>query len=319
LEYLDRLSDLLPPAEVARVRADVESMILDRAAELLERDPSLAPAEAERRAVAALGSPGRLADEIVADPLTIPLATRRLFVRVLAVLFAGHLLLAIALTVAGADAAAVPGLLGPLPREPGVQVALAVVTTFLLDLGITVVLFVALGQARSERVLPALALRARWTRKGAAEGLVLVVLLGVIANGLLDAVFSVRHGEELRGFLSRELKDLVPFLDVVLALFALRHLLTLAGRGASVLAVGADCLASLAGAALLVGAAATGETVQMPSERMGQAAADVLDDLIERAFLVLFVLGALFLVARFVRRAMHLWHALRAASSAPRA
>ena len=50
---------------------------------------------------------------------------------------------------------------------------------------------------------------------------------------------------------------------------------------------------------------------QRSAERLGSEAAEVLDNLLERVFLLLFVVGALLLVARFVRQAMRLYRAVR--------
>ncbi|MDF1700751.1 MAG: hypothetical protein P1V36_06300 [Planctomycetota bacterium] len=312
-DYLARLEDLLPSREVARVREDVESLILERAADEGERDPDLTPAEAERRALAALGPPETLAEQLAGPPLTISLTTQRTFVRLLAAVFACHLLLAIALTVAGSKAAPIPGLLGPLPKEPFGAVLLSVVTVFLIDAGALLVLFVASGKSRSESTIPSLFRGSRWTRRGAVEGLLLLGLLAVLFNVYLERIFSVKHGEVWQPFLAREFLELVPYLNVCLALFAVRHLLTLLGRGHSALAFGVDALASLAGSVWFLAAAARGEIVQMPTgHKLGREAADVLDHLIESVFLIVFVVGALLLVLRFVRQAIAVWRRLRA-------
>jgi hypothetical protein len=311
-QYLDRLTDLLPAREAARVREDVEALILERAAEEQAANPDVSEAEAERRALEALGTVEHLADELVSDPLTIPLATRRLFVRVLAVLFACHLLLSIVLTVAGSEAAAIPGLLGPLPKGPAAAVFLSVVTLFLIDTGLLLVLFVALGTGRSQRALRSIYVHDEWTHKGAIEGLVLLSLLAVILNLFLQTVFAVKHGDTVESFLSRDLLGIVPLANVVLGLFAVRHVLTLVGRGRGILAAGADALACLTGVAALIAAATQSELVEMPASRLGQEAADVLDDLLERALLIVIVVSALLLTVRFVRQAIRAWRLLRA-------
>ena len=59
-------------------------------------------------------------------------------------------------------------------------------------------------------------------------------------------------------------------------------------------------------------AATVSDTVHMPSAKLGHEAADVLDNLLERVFLVVFVVGALFLTVRFVRHGMHLMRTMRA-------
>ncbi|MDA1194497.1 MAG: hypothetical protein O2894_04870 [Planctomycetota bacterium] len=301
-EFLARLEDLLPTGEIARVRADVESLILDRAADERDRDPELGQEEAERRAVRALGTPEALAEELVSEPLTIGLATQRSFVRLLAAVFACHLLLSIALTVAGSRTAPIPGLLGPLPREPFAAVLLSVLTIFLIDAGAMLVLFVALGRSRGGAPLPGLFRPARWTRRGAVEGLVLIALLAVLFNVFLENIFSVKQGDLLETFLAREFLALVPWLNVALAFFAARHILTLLGRGGGSASLFADALGALAGSAWLITASTRAEIVQMPTgHKLGQEAADVLDHLLESVFLIVFVVGALLLIVRFVR------------------
>lgn len=309
LEYLERLEDLLPTREVSRIRLDVDALIQDRIAAELEQDPDIAESEAERRAVLALGSPEHLAEELGNAPLTISLGLRRTFLRALAVLFAGHLLLCIVLTVAGSETAAAPGLLGPLPRGPVLAVLTSVLTIFLIDTGGLLFLFLALGHRKRTLPFPLLQLRDRWTRKDAIYGLVLLGLLAVIFNLMLGTIFSVRTGSELRPFLSTELMALVPFVNVVLVLFALRHVFVLSGL--SNWGVAADALAALSAVALFVAAALQSELVTFPTEKLGSEAAGVLDDLIERVFMLVFVVGALLLLARFVRQTIRLYRATR--------
>jgi hypothetical protein len=312
-EYLARLEDLLPPHEIARVRADVEDLILERAAGEGDRDPSLSQDEAEQRAVAALGPAERLADELVSVPLTISLATRRTFVRLLAAVYACHLLLSIAMAVAGSKSAPIPGLLGPLPREPFGAILLSVITIFLIDTGALLVIFVSLGKARPEHAPRILFRSSPWTRRGAIEGLVFLALLAVLFNGYLEQVFAVHHGDSWSPFLAKELLALVPYVNVVFALFAFRHLLTLLGKGDTAWSLAADAAGSLAGSALLIMAATRSELVQMPpSHKLGREAAEVLDNLIESVFLIVFVVGALLLIMRFVRQAIATIRRLRA-------
>jgi len=311
-DYLDRLEDLLPAKEAARVHDDVNAMIDDRIEAVLARDPDLTEQAAEQQALAALGSPERLADDLVSSPLTIPLATRRGFVRLLAAVFGGHLLLSIALTVAGARGPAIYSLLGPLPKEGFVDVALSIASIFLLDAGALLMLFVAVGTARPGKLLPALPAHRVWTRRGAIEGLVLLGLLALIFNCFLDNIFAVKNGETYRPFLAPDLKAIVRFVNVPLAFFALRHVLTLAGRARSAASTAADALGSLAASAVLILAATRGKLVSMPAgSRLGREAAEVLDGLIERVFLLVFVVAAIWLVARFVQQAIRFGHQLR--------
>jgi hypothetical protein len=311
-EYLERLEELLPPKEAPRVREDVAALIEDRIEAELERHPDLDATAAERAALEALGPPEQLADELVSSPLTISLATRRTFVRVLAAVFACHLLLSVALTFAGARWDSIPGILAPLPLEPFAAVFLGVVTIFLIDTGALLLLFVAIGRAAPERLRPLVPLPGPVTRRGALEGLVLLALLALIVNLFLDAVFSVRQGDTMRPFLAPDLKALVPYANGVLGFFALRHVAVLVSSRHSLFALTMDALGCLTGSALLVVAATQGKLVSMPSSsKLGREAAQVLDNLIERVFLVVLIIAALLLVIRFVRQAIRMGRLLR--------
>ena len=126
---------------------------------------------------------------------------------------------------------------------------------------------------------------------------------------MLDTIFAVQYGQELKPFLSDELRALVPFINVVLVLFAVRHCFVLTGL--STWSVVAHALAALSAVVLIVAAALQSELVTLPSERLGAEAAEVLDNLIERVFMLVFVVGALILLARFVRQSIRLYRAIR--------
>lgn len=312
-DYLQRLEDLLPTTEMTRIREDVDAIIQDHAAGVQEAEAGLSAADAERRAVAALGSPERLAEELgIATAVSIPHTVRRAFVRALAVFFAGHLLLSIVLTVAGAESPAIAGLLTPLPKGPFLAVLLSVVTIFLIDAGAMLVVFSAMGARRSVASFPHHGVRDLWTRKEAWQGLFLLALFAVVFNFLLDRVFSIQQGGEWTPFLSTSLKQIVPYLNVVLLLLAARNVLALRGHAGSPAGIVLDALAALTGCVLLTVAALSDGLVDIPTSSLGADAAGVLDSLIERVFLLVFIVTALMLLARFVRQALHLQRVLRA-------
>jgi hypothetical protein len=308
--YLERLRDLLPAREAPRVVREVEALVLDRAE--AEMAGGVALDESERRALLHLGSPEALADSLVEAPLQIGVATRKAFGRWFAVLVAVHLLLALLLTIAKSEAAAIPGLLAPLPRHPWWATVSAVVGIVLTDLGLLLALFALLGGLRGRSRLPALALAAApWTKGVAVRGLVLIALLAVLAHPLRDTVFAVRRGGQLVPFLAPDLLALWPWVDAVLGLCALRCLLVLLGPGAGSesqqkAALVVDVLASLAGITLLILASTRSEVVRLPEDVLGAEPAHVLGDLITRAFLVVFVGAALLLTIRVVKRILRL-------------
>ncbi len=310
-DYLTRLADLLPAAEASRIVGEVREMILDRAEAISTEHPDLDPAAAEAQAVAAWDSPEVLADQLSGASVTIGQATRRTFWRSLWMLFAGHLALAIVLTVAGGDAAAVPGFLGPLPTTTWIATVLGVLSVFCIDLGALLLVFMLMLRSRSRRRLPRLAQQQRWTRRDGIKGLLLMVLLGVIFNVLLDSIFALRGSEGLQPFLGEDLKSLLPWLNAVLALFALRYLLIALGRADSLGAGIANTLASLGAALLAILAATRADLVVLPEGGLSADARDVLEDVMERVFLLVFVVAALFLAVRFVKSAMRTGRLLR--------
>lgn len=305
-DYLERLGDLLPAREAKRVLADVQEIILDRVDAERERDPDIDAAEAERRALGAWDGPEELAEQLTSAPITIDLATRRTFLRALAAIFAAHLVLSILLTVAGAEGTAIPGLLGPLPTSPWTATVIAAAGMFFMDVGALMVLFTLMGKGRHAR-LPHLDLTNRWTRSDAVKGLILIGLLAVAFNVFLDSIFAIRSGDGLQSFLSSELKALIPFLNVVLGLFAIRHILTFVGRGERPEASAVDALACLAACGLLVMAVTRSELVRIPEGSLGDFTAKTLTDLTERLFLLVFVAAAILLAVRFVKQALRTW------------
>lgn len=299
--YLDRLRDLLPAAEAERVVAEVESLILDR---VESEGPGVPLADAEQRALARLGSPEALADTLGEAPVSVGSSARRAFTRWWCVLGAGHLLLAIALTLGGSESAALPGLLGPLPRGPWWATLSSALGVLLLDVGLLFVLFTLTGSWGRPGALAAPGLPRAWSRPDALRTLVLVALVALLAHPLRDSLFAVRRGATLTPFLSPSVVALLPWLDAVLALVALRALLVLGGRGASALTQGVDLAAGIAGVLALVLAATREEIVHLPADVLGVETAGVLNLVITRGLLVVLLAAALFLSFSVVRRAV---------------
>jgi hypothetical protein len=303
-EYLERLRDLLPPRDADRVVEEVDGLVLDRM-EAIQREDGTGEVEAERRAIAALGAPETLADQIVGGGVRIDVGTRRAFVRWLALLFTAHLVLAVVLTVAKADAPAVAGLLGPIPMSPAAATVTTVLSIFLIDAGLLLFAFALLGGPRATARLPRLRIRPSQSRRDAVGALLLLGLAAAVIHApLRDAVFALRSRGRVEPILGEEVVRLVPFADVVLALFAARQVLILLGRGRSMTAVAIDALASIAAAALLVVASTSHAVVQLPHESLGPEAALLWGDLLTRILLVVLVAAALFLAVRFVQRVM---------------
>jgi hypothetical protein len=300
-QYLERLRDLLPYREGGRIVAEVEGLLADRVDAERER---LGDAEAERQALAALGPPEVLVESLAAGPAAVDRATRRAFVRTLGVLFAGHLLLSVLLTVAGGSTFAIPGLLGPLPSRSLSGVASGVLALFLLDTGAVFLLFACMGRGGAARAFPRVSLREEWRPRDAVLGLVLLGLLALLLHPLRDGVFALQTPDGSVPILSPDLAALVPFATVVLALFAVRQVLFLRARGEDPASVAVDALASLALVALLVLAATRSELVRFPAAPLGDAAAAALGNLVARVLLVVFVGAAVLLAARFVRRTL---------------
>jgi hypothetical protein len=304
-EYLDRLRDLLPARESRRVVEEIDAMILDRV-ESAEQDGAT-PVEAERRAIAALGPPEALADQIVGTPVTVDLATRRSFVRWLSVVFAGHLLLSVVLTAAGGEESVLPRLLGPLPTEPWIAFVGGVLAVFLIDLGALFAVFALRAGRRMAAALP-WNLRPAWAPRDSVLSLVVLAVVAAVFNPpVRDVVFAIRHDGTSTPILAADLVALVPWVNVLLAVAAVRNVITLVRRRVGPLAVGLDALGTLGTVAVLVAAVARPDYVRLPPTVDSHTAA-ILADLATRGLLLVFVLAAFFLSIRLVRRVMLLRH-----------
>jgi hypothetical protein len=305
--YLARLREALPPGRADEVVTEVEGLVEDR---LEAEGEGRATPEAAARALQALGPPEVLAAALSGEaPFVIPSATRRAFTRMLAVLFAGHLLLAIVLTAISAEASFLPGLVAPLPRQNWLATAGGVLGVFLLDIGLLGVVFTIVGRDRAPTVLPHLALAMPGTRRDAALSLVLIALVAVILNvpGVRDVVFSVTGADGRVPVLSDTAKGLVVAADVVLFLFALRHLALLVTGRERLQGLIFDALASLAGAALCVLILTRDELVSIPSSAtLPMDQAKIFSDLLYRVVLVIAFVAGLLLVTRFVKRAIRI-------------
>ena len=310
-EYLDRLREALPGKKAGEVVAEVGSLIDDR---LEQEGASKDDAEAVRRALDALGRPEALASALAGGSVTLDLATRRAFGRLLGVVFAGHLLLSIVLAVIAPGAALVPGLVGALPRGPLLATACGVLGTFFLDAGMLGVLFLLLGRGSAPAVLPRLRLTMRATRRDAAASLVLLGLVAVLLNvaQVRESVFAVGGADGRSPILAKDATDLLLLADGVLLLFAVRSVLLLASGREQAAALAVDALASLAGAVLAVLVMTRDQLVRIPdSASLSKEQAAVFSDVIFRVALVIAFVAGLLLASRFVKRVFRLRDVLR--------
>lgn len=311
-DYLDRLRDLLPPERREEIVREVGSLIDER----LEADGGeAATPEAVRRALDALGSPQALATSLAGGGLLVEGATRRAFGRALGVVFAGHLLLAIVLTVLGSGAAFVPGLVGALPRDSWGATILGVLGVFFVDAGFLLVLFTLLGQRRAPVILERLRLSAPGSRRDAAMTLVLLALVALLVHvpALRDVLFAVGDRSSRAPILSAEVLALLPAADAMLAGFALAAAAVLAAGRETVWSVLADALGSLAGAVFCVLLITRPEIVRFPSSSgLSEEQARTFADLLLRVVAVVGLVSGILLAARFVRRGLRVREILRA-------
>ena len=302
--YLERLRDALPDAQADLVVAEVSGLIEDR---LEQEGPG---PESTARALAALGPPETLANALRGGhAVSIDVATRRAFTRMLAVAFAGHLLLSIVLTVVGSGATLLPGLVGALPHGSWMGVVLGVLGIFFVDVGFLAVLFALLGRDRVPAILHHLRLEMPGSRRDAGLALVLVALLAVLLNvsTFRDALFAVGGQDHRSPILADAVVSLLPMADVVLGLFALRHVLILGTGRERVGGLLVDALASLAGAVLAGLVMTRDELVRIPaSVGLTTAQAEVFSDLLFRVVFVVGFVASLLLIARFVKRLLRI-------------
>lgn len=305
-DYLSRLRDVLPPGRADSVVAEVNSLIQDRLEDQGAEKPTV---EDTQRALDALGPPEALASALLGGGTHVDYATQRAFTRMLAVVFAGHLLLAIVLTAIDAGAALVPGLIGALPRSSLWSTVCGIVGIFFVDVGFLGVTFLLLGRQRVPEILHRFRLEMPGTRRDAVLSLVLLALIAVIFNvsGFRDALFAVGRPETRAPILSPELLALLPVANVVLLLFALRHVLLLIAGGERVSGLAVDGFASLGGAVLAVLVMTRDQLVRIPvSTSLSQHQAEVFSDLLFRVMLVVCFVAALLLVTRFVKRVLRI-------------
>ena len=311
-EYLDRLREALPAAGSAEVLSEVEALVEDR---IEQEGGSRDDPEMVRRALAALGQPEALATALAGGTVTIDLATRRAFGRLLAVVFAGHLLVSIVLSVIDSGAALIPGLVGALPRKPLLATACGVIGIFLLDAGLLGAFFLLLGRDRTPALLPRLKLRMVGSRRDAGASLLLLALIAVLVNvsAVRDAIFAVGGTNGSSPLLAPDALALLPAVDVVLLLFALRDVLVLFSRGERVLGLVLDALASLAGAGLMVLLMTRDQLVAIPeSAALSKDQSAVFTGVLFRVVLVIAFVAGLLLATRFVKRLLRLREVLRA-------
>ncbi len=304
--YLHALEDLLPPGDVGRVLPEVEAMILDRVDAERESRPDADQRDLEEAALSAWKSPELLCEELASAPLTVDWATRRAFIRNWLVLFGAHLVISIVLTAANSTASPVPGILGPLPSSPWTATVLSLVAILLMDGGAILVLFLLTYGRRTALKLPRVALVSKWTRRGAIEGLILIALLAVIVNFLRDSIFAMRSGDRLDSFLSPAFANGLPFINGVLGLFALRHVFTLWRGGADLLPHAVEALACVAAFVLIVLAATHSDLIDFPAGSMGPEMAAILNNVVERVFRVVLIIGALLIGIRLVKVLMRI-------------
>ena len=299
-DYIERLRDLLPYRDSARILEEVDGLLQDSME--AETESGASPNEAEARAVQALVPAEHLAEQLLAPAVRVDLATRRTSSRMLAVTFAVHLLLAIVLTVAGTGDAGIPSLLGPLPTSSLAAVFGGVLSIFFMDAGALFLLFALLGRGKAPSMIPTLKLHAPTNKRDSVFGLVLVALLALVFHVFRDAIFALQTPEGLVPILAPAVIELLPLLDLVLVLVAARLMLNLAPGREHVAGVALDALASLALAVFLVLVATRSELVVIPESTLGRQSATTFGGLLTRVLMLVSLAAALFLTVRFVKR-----------------
>ena len=301
-EYLERLREALPPARSADVVNEVRSLIQDRleAEHVTDHDPA-----AVERALKALGRPEALATALGGGTLSIDLATRRAFVRLLGIVYAAHLLISIVVTAMGKGTVLLPGLVQALPASPFAATVLGAIGLFFLDTGLLGVLFALFGRDRAPAILPRLRLKMPGTRRDAVFSLVLLALVAVLLNvpSVRDGIFAVGGTEGRVPILTPEALGLVLIADIVLLLFALRHAILLVKGGETLAAISLDALAALGGAVLAVLVLTRDALVAIPpTSSLSPEQAAAFGGVVYRVVLVIAFVAGLLLAVRFVKR-----------------
>lgn len=304
--YLERLRDVLPHDRAAAVTTDVASLIEDR---IDAEGPGVDRAAAVERALSALGPPEALAAALAGEATSGDAVTRRAFGRLVPILFAAHLLVAVVLAVAGAGTTLVPGIVAALPTSSPLATAFGVLGILFADIGFATVLVLLLGRERAPALLHRLRLEMPGTRREALLSLVFLALLAAILDvpAVRDRLFALGVGEARSSLLGEDALGLLPAANVVLGLFALRHAALLVSGTERVGTVALDAAASLAAAGFSVLVMTHDALIRVPeSAGLSAEQARTLSELLVRTLFVVALVAGVLLVARFVRRVLRI-------------
>ncbi len=169
---------MLPTRQAASILAEVSALIDDR----VELEGGADVPGAVDRALAAVGPPERLAAALTGEAVSGDVAHRVAFGRLVPLVFAAHLVLAIVLTLTGAGTAFVPGIVGALPMESPLATGFGVLGIFFTDVGLVAVTLTLLGRDRVPALLHRLRLEMPGTRRDAGLALVLLGLVALLVN-----------------------------------------------------------------------------------------------------------------------------------------
>jgi hypothetical protein len=167
------------------------------------------------------------------------------------------------------------------------------------------VVFALFGRERAPAILPRLRLKMPGTRRDAAFSLVLLALVAVLLNvpSVRNGIFAVGGTEGRAPILTTEALGLVPIADVVLGLFALRHVLLLVGGGETLVGIFLDALAALGGAVLAVLVLTRDALVAIPpTASLSPEQAATFGGVVYHVVLVIAFFAGLLLAVRFVKR-----------------
>jgi hypothetical protein len=260
--YLDEVSAHLS------LRTDRKDVILELRSSILDQAEDLGEGEASEDSIAEalrrMGEPVEVAMAYTGRKYLIGPRMYRPFVIYTGLLFAVHLAMLLVATVTKSTMHLFPVTIGQIDARSLLGFLIYAVQALLMDIGIMVVIFAAAGRARRTVRMPKLTFRVQSGVRPALSRACLILLALVLLNPLRDSFFIVMTKEKTYPLFTMHFVNLLPWLNVFLALIFLLEI-AYAFLGERRVLVGLDGALAAAGVALMVWFLASPAFIAVPS------------------------------------------------------
>lgn len=220
--YLGRVRPHLPLTQSRDILLELESTIRDRVDDLahaLGRDPD---EDLFDLVCSEMGEPEQVASGYVTERHLIGPREYRPFLFYTGLLFALHMVLIGVATALSRPLALGPVAMAPVTGTGFLGMVATAVSALLLDIGLMVVVFTALGAAKRTHT-EGPALRVECSRRMAFGSALMSVLVAVVLNFFRDRVFVVIGGEETFPLFTAEFVGKLPIVTALLVGAALKE------------------------------------------------------------------------------------------------